>query len=529
MNTVKILRLINQNYLLVIFISILIASLDLFGIFLLTSLVKFLSKTEINNYYIEYLIITLYGLPFLIIFLLKQIISSLLVKINFDLIFSIRSKLSNEIFKKYFEMDYTLVIQNNLSKITNEVNNEVNSFIDYSIIPLNTIFCEIFVVFCIAIYMLIIEPKLALISGITLFLYLIIFNHINKNYVKKWGELRLNCEKNRQSIILQTLRSYKEIKAYQVYDMFMFHLKRVNLDSSKSSAMHNLFQVLPRLWFEVIVVLIFLFFILINSSNTNIVSLGIIAVGAMRIIPGASRILSALGSLHFSYTANLEILKILRIKNNYLNNYNSKIQSINFKNLIVKREFDNVIDYSLLNLNFEIGKIYLIKGNSGSGKTTLIDIIGGILKSDFNKIEINNVKIDHKKITWCNDVAYVTQNPLFMNFDIWDNLFISKAEFQKSIKLKKLLNLFSLSYITQNKKFGEDGCQLSGGEKQRLSIIRALLSKRDILLFDEPTSALDDSNCYVFKKIIKEETDKIIIIVTHDDRLADLSDNIINL
>ncbi len=107
------------------------------------------------------------------------------------------------------------------------------------------------------------------------------------------------------------------------------------------------------------------------------------------------------------------------------------------------------------------------------------------------------------------------------------NLTVNNKDFDKNL-LERLIDIFDIRHIVN--KVIEENINVSGGEKQKISIIRLLLKDPKILIFDEPTSALDKNSVNEFKKLVRSlQGDKIIIIITHDKNLLDLSDNVINI
>lgn len=185
---------------------------------------------------------------------------------------------------------------------------------------------------------------------------------------------------------------------------------------------------------------------------------------------------------------------------------------IKFKNL--SKSFNNKVIFNNANFNIPLNKITCVLANSGSGKTTLLNIIASLTNYEG---EIENLP---------NNLSYVFQDyRLILNKTVSENLKFFTGVYD-DVKIQKLLEKVGL-IDKQNAYINT----LSGGEKQRVNILRAILKNANLNLYDEPFSGLDLSLKYKVVSIIKNETSyngKTSIIVTHDVAVAvDLADEII--
>lgn len=196
---------------------------------------------------------------------------------------------------------------------------------------------------------------------------------------------------------------------------------------------------------------------------------------------------------------------------------------------INKNYFKKVIDN--FSYEFKKGKIYCIIGPSGCGKSTLLSIISNKTKKYYGKVIYKSIDIKKQKNYSFNEISYVFQNyQLFDDLTAYENVVLHFYLTNKDIngyyyKIKRLFDYFKISHLMNIK-----AKDLSGGEKQRVALIKAFLKDSSILLLDEPTSALDEKTTeLVFQYLNKIKQNKIIIMVTHDNNLAKRSDEIIDL
>ena len=173
-----------------------------------------------------------------------------------------------------------------------------------------------------------------------------------------------------------------------------------------------------------------------------------------------------------------------------------------------------------VNITFKAGKRYAIVGPSGSGKSTLLNLL--MHSSDEYRGSISVDKKELKEITMeslYDNIAVVQQNIFIFDASIKDNITLFRdfpdAEISRAIELSGLKPLIEEKGIDY--ACGEYGSNLSGGEKQRISIARSLLHKSVILLMDEATAALDTENTWaILSTLLNEDEGSTRIIVTHN-------------
>jgi len=164
-------------------------------------------------------------------------------------------------------------------------------------------------------------------------------------------------------------------------------------------------------------------------------------------------------------------------------------------------------------------------GSTGSGKTTILKLILGLYKINKGKILINGIESNEIDYDFLRKrIGYVSQETQLFTGTVRENLLFVKADATDD-ECRQVLELSSVTSIIEktdkglDTKIGEGGLKLSGGEKQRLAIARALLRKPNILIFDEATSNLDliteKSLNDTIRKIVSKKSDLITIIVTH--------------
>lgn len=193
----------------------------------------------------------------------------------------------------------------------------------------------------------------------------------------------------------------------------------------------------------------------------------------------------------------------------------------------LEKSFDfKVLDK--INLEFKPGNIYVLKGKSGSGKTTLLNLISGLDSDYTGSIYINDKNLKNLKkdeiTNYRNNIGYMRQECLlYRNLTVLDNLLLIENNKDKIIDLCKKFNIDEI--------INKYPYEISGGERERVSLIRALLNDNKILLLDEPSANLDKDNSENFVKYLKkiDISDKIIIISTHENIYDDIANVIINI
>ena len=201
--------------------------------------------------------------------------------------------------------------------------------------------------------------------------------------------------------------------------------------------------------------------------------------------------------------------------NNEFENYNITFENVSFG--YTDKKIINDLSFSL-----EENKSYALVGSSGSGKSTIAKLISGFYKVDSGVIKIGNRSISsYSEEALINNIAFVFQNVKLFKTSIYDNVKIGKAdasyeEVMTAMNLagcNSILDKFSEREQTQ---IGTKGVYLSGGEKQRIAIARAILKDAKIIIMDEASAAVDSENEYelqrAFSNLIK---DKTVIMIAH--------------
>ena len=190
--------------------------------------------------------------------------------------------------------------------------------------------------------------------------------------------------------------------------------------------------------------------------------------------------------------------------------------------LLKQVKYREILDIE--NLNIPKLKTTFIFGNSGSGKSTLLKLLNKLISPESGYIYYDKkLMSDISSIELRRKVVMLGQNPIIFEGNIRDNLLIGLKFSEKKplndIDLKIMLDLVNL-----DKQLDEDSYTLSGGEKQRLSLARALLLNPEVLLLDEPSSALDENTeLSVISTVVQycKDNDITPIIVTHSTLLKD--------
>ncbi|NOQ27464.1 MAG: ATP-binding cassette domain-containing protein [Bacteroidales bacterium] len=332
----------------------------------------------------------------------------------------------------------------------------------------------------------------------------------------------------------ETLSGIKIVKAFNAETLVEDRFKKLNLFYS------NLFS---KVWrrrtlanpvsdiLTTISILLIMWFggkMVLNAdgSLSSQVFIGYLAVFTQVISPvksfsnGYYNIIKGLASVERINSILLQKFNITNVANAIdISDFKDKIE---FRDIVFAYEDDSKVILSGINFTIEKGQTIALVGQSGSGKSTIVDLIPRFFDPLRGEILIDSISLKEYNINSLRSLfGYVNQEPVLFNDTIYNNILFgnpnaSEDEITIAAKLSFAHDFILEKEMGYNTNLGEDGGKLSLGEKQRISIARAILKNAPILILDEATSALDyESELMVRKALGYLMKDKTTIVIAH--------------
>ena len=204
----------------------------------------------------------------------------------------------------------------------------------------------------------------------------------------------------------------------------------------------------------------------------------------------------------------------------------------------ITKSFGSIKVLKGIDLHIAKGEIVSIVGPSGAGKTTLLQIMGTLDKADSGKVEINGINVSKLSKNRLADfrnqnIGFVFQfHQLLPEFTAEENILLPSliGGISRSEAKERCAEL--LGFLGMTDRAGHKPAQLSGGEKQRIAVARALINNPAVVFADEPSGALDSANKAELHQLFFDLRDKYgqtFVIVTHDEELSKITDRTIRL
>ncbi|HLP04818.1 MAG TPA: ABC transporter ATP-binding protein [Paludibacter sp.] len=204
----------------------------------------------------------------------------------------------------------------------------------------------------------------------------------------------------------------------------------------------------------------------------------------------------------------------------------------------IHKSFDGLEVLKGVDLLVEKGEIVSIVGPSGAGKTTLLQILGTLDKPNAGEVLVNSIdfsRLGEKELAAFRNrnIGFIFQfHQLLPEFTALENVMIPAMIARKDLKKTTARAKELLAYLKLSDREEHKPNELSGGEKQRVAVARALVNEPELILADEPSGSLDSKNKEELHKLLFDLRDRFgltIVIVTHDKELAALSDRVIEM
>ena len=447
----------------------------------------------------------------------------------------LRYELALKLFKFYINLPYIEHKNKDPAVLIRIIEADVANTFVY-ITSILTLIREAFVLFCIFILLFWADPIISSFVLLCLALPLSLFYIFYRKILKTRGQILLQLIAEKFKIINQSLGLIKETKILNREKFFFDSFSKVTREVEHIGFFNSLVVSTPRLFLEVLalsaIALVCVSLIALGRSAESILpTISLFAVAVVRFIPGLNAISRSLSTIRFRKPSFELIVKEIKDFNlskeiKFITDSEKKInlkKEIVIKDISFDYNFEKKIILNNINMKIKKGNSVGVIGRSGSGKSTLVDLILGLLDPKSGKILADGIDIKHNKHAWQKNIGYIPQDIYLLDDTIKKNITFGideeKIDYKLLTEAIKVAQLEEFIEFSENKIdtiVGNRGVKISGGEKQRIGIARALYHNPKILIFDEATSALDiDNENKILDEIYDGLNDKTVIIISH--------------
>ena len=462
-------------------------------------------------------------------------------------IFSIRVRVSEQLYNTYLHQPWTFHMGRNSSKLIRNVLTETHQLLQSVLLPLIDLVAESLLLVAVIALLLVFEPVGALSAAAVGGLVGALFYFGVRNRVNVWGKERQHHEALTIQHLQQGLTGVKDVKLHgreadflNVYKSHFRHAIRRIRQQAVLSAM-------PRMWLEFLAVsslavLVSAIILQGRSTESVLATVGLFGAVAVRLLPSVNRVISAMQELRFGTAVadNVDAELALPMEETQAADEAEEItfdEALRCEDLCY--QYPESQDLVLNNINIEVrkGESVGFVGQSGSGKSTLIDLILGVLRPKSGHITVDGVDMRTGLRSWQSKLGYVPQTIYLTDDSLRANIAFGMPE--EEIDDEKVMRAVESSRLGEfveglpeglSTIVGEQGTRLSGGQRQRIGIARALYHDPEVLILDEATSALDnETEREVMRTVNDLHGAKTILIVAHRLSTVETCDRIYRL
>jgi ABC-type multidrug transport system fused ATPase/permease subunit len=492
-----------------------------------------LSYLRLDGFSIEQTLVLVSALT-VFLFVTKSI-SSVFINFRVFRFLSLRqAAISTNLSKQLSEAPYQFIKKQNPQNLIFAVTDGASNLVTGVLGSFFTGIAEFLLLFLIVLLLFILNPLTAIFTLVFFGVIALSLHKVLGSLSIKYGNRFSIASISGRSQITALLYAYKEVFVFSRLEFFTKKFNETRRESAITNSMSLWLQQMPKYIFEIALILgaasITGFQVLQNSATGGISMLIVFLASATRLTPALMRVQVALLQLRHYQPGAIITLDLI----SQLNNLSSKMNSYEPRHKLVnppKIEFHNVSfryqdgeseTISDVTLTIPAQKVTAFAGASGSGKTTLIDLLLGIYSPNAGEIIFhdNEVVVQVDKIY---GVAYVPQNPFILEGTLLENIAfgipsdsVDRSAIDFAIKASGLKSVVDTLTEGTDTNLGSLASRLSGGEKQRIAIARALYVKPKLLIIDEGTSALDGvTEQYITDSIFAQKNDMTIVLIAH--------------
>ena len=491
----------------------------------------------------------------ILIFLFKNLFLLILNFYQGKFIEKVKTDTSNSLYKHYLNMPYLGHLNKDPSTLTRNVIVSTEGLFIF-INHLMNLTRESVAILVILLLLTWTSPILS-VSLIIFFSILILsYLRIIKPKIKLKSNFNNQLRKQITQLIFESFNSIKDLKV-SMKEKYIQNFFSTNISKYEKNLFYFQFnEKLPKIFLElfsiIIISLVALIFFSFTENFTNyLAQISLIVICIFRFIPAFNGV--AVSSVYLKIARpdlkNLsnEILEIKKF--NEERNFNmqeNKLDLLDEKHknsfLLIKNLNFNYNEKTSpifdVNLRINKGDIIGITGDSGAGKSTLFYLMLGLLSPNKGNIFYKDKSIFDNLTEWRKKISYVSQNSFLLDGTIQKNIAFNYVEDEKidQNKINKALSTAELKTKVDklsdglNAQVGHGGIKLSGGEKQRVAISRALYNSPEIIFMDESTSALDVvTEKKIIQSIQKNYSNTTILIIAHRKSTLELCDKVFKL
>jgi len=453
--------------------------------------------------------------------------------------------IGRKLIEGYLRQPYSWFLNRHSADIGKSVLSEVAHVISACIKPLMDIIAKGTLVILLIILLIVVDPKLAITTGLTIIMvYLLIFKLVKK-YLNKIGNQRVESNEERFKVVLEAFGASKEIKVGGLEGVYIKLFSKAAKVFAVTQASAQVINQLPKIILEIfafggILLLILYKMTTTGNFNTAIPIISLYVFAGYRLLPAIQQIYASFSNMSFAGSSLDRLFD--DFKNFQTFNKKDDVDKIVLNKMItlknISYSYPNSSRSALKNisLNIPVNSTVGFVGATGSGKTTTVDIILGLLEAQKGTLEVDDKIITNQNSrSWQKSIGYVPQNIYLSDGTVEANIAfgqeINNINYEAVERAAKIANLHDFVIEELPNKYqttiGERGVGLSGGQRQRIGIARALYHDPQVLILDEATSALDnETEQAVMEAVNNIDKDVTIILIAHRLNTVKNCDNI---
>lgn len=485
------------------------------------------------------------------IYLVKNIYLLFVTYIQARFVNRNRCVASKNLLSQYLHRPYEYYLNAETATILRTIYGDMDNVFNLLLQCMN-LAAEAIVAVCVGTFLFIVDFKMAIMMIFLLGVTTIFITKILKPRLGAAGENSRYEQSMQYKWILESVAGIKDVKVLHKESYFVDKYEQNASNFGFHQVIYNVLSTAPRLLVETIPIVGILGYIAISilagaNINSLLTLMTAFAMGAVRLLPSVSRINTYMANIMYYKTALDNIYETVDMrlveKQEKLDKANkNKIseKAITITNSILldqityaypnttKKIFDNA------KMEIPVGKSIGVIGTSGSGKSTIIDVLLGLLKLQKGLITSDGKDIFSNYTDWLSHIGYIPQSIYMLDNSIRHNIAFGVHtddiddnriwEVLKEAQLEEFVKQLPEGLDTA---IGERGVRISGGQRQRLGIARALYHNPELLVFDEATSALDnDTETAIMEAVDRLHGNKTLVIIAHRLRTLENCDMI---